>query len=184
VSSPLDTIAEEILGHRPCDSEPCMTCTNLVAGEGNPKAAIVLVGEAPGASEDREGRPFVGSAGKLLDKLLAEAGLEREDVFITNVLKARPPGNRNPRKAEVEHNRPWLDAQLDAIDPELIVLLGKHALDALAPGHKITQVHGKPLEHEGRRFFPVFHPAAALRTKPLREQLHADFAKLPVAARG
>ena len=111
-------------------------------GEGNPDARIVLVGEAPGANEDRVGRPFVGAAGKLLDKLLIEAGLAREDVFITNVLKARPPGNRDPRADEVAHSWPWLEAQLAVIEPELIVPLGRHALARFDPAAKIADVHG------------------------------------------
>jgi uracil-DNA glycosylase len=110
----LDGIAKEILGHIPCGFEICEQATNLVPGEGSPTADVVLVGEAPGASEDRTGRPFVGSAGKLLDRLLEEAGLQREDVFITNVVKARPPGNRDPKADEVAHHLPWLEAQLDS----------------------------------------------------------------------
>src|SRR3954453_12161724 len=115
----LAAIANEIETHVPCGFEPCETCTHFVPGEGSPDARVVIVGEAPGASEDKAGRPFVGRAGHLLDDLLAEAGLERDEVFITNVVKARPPGNRDPRKAEVEHHLPWLLAQLDAIRPEL-----------------------------------------------------------------
>ena len=180
--STLEAIAEEILTHRPCDSEPCMTCTHLVPGEGNPRAALMVVGEAPGRQEDEQGRPFVGAAGRLLGTLLEEIGLAREDVFITNVLKARPPGNRNPRRAEVEHHRPWLEAQLEAVQPRLVVLLGKHALDALVPGHKITQVHGGPLEGpDGRSYFPSLHPAAALRTPPLRATMREDFARIRAA---
>ena len=177
--STLEEIERDIRAHRGCGFEPCETATNPVPGEGNPQADVVLVGEAPGAREDATGRPFVGAAGKLLDTLLAEAGLRREDVFITNVLKHRPPRNRAPRKAEVEHERPWLDAQLAAIDPKLIVTLGKHALDALVPGHTITHDHGRVIEHGGRRFYPVFHPAAGLRSTGVRAQLHEDFARLP-----
>ena len=106
----LESIAADIRGHLPCGFEPCETCTNFVPGEGPAPARIMIVGEAPGASEDKQGRPFVGRAGRLLDELLAGvAGLQREDVFITNVLKARPPGNRDPKADEVAHSMPWLE---------------------------------------------------------------------------
>jgi DNA polymerase len=142
-----------------------------VPGEGGEDARVVIVGEAPGATEDRTGRPFVGNAGRLLDELLGEAGLRREDVFITNVLKARPPGNRDPRAAEVAHHRPWLEAQLDVIQPELIVPLGRHALRHFAPEAKIGEVHGTRV---GDNLFPLYHPAAALHNPKLRETLRED----------
>jgi uracil-DNA glycosylase len=132
------------------------------------------VGEAPGAREDATGHPFVGSAGRFLDTLLAEAGLTREAVFITNMVKARPPKNRDPRADEVAHYGPWLEQQLDVIAPELIVPLGRHALEFFVPGVKITQTHGQVVEAEGRRILPWFHPAAALHNQGLRETLHAD----------
>lgn len=167
----LEDIAAEIRAHRDCVSEPCATCTQLVPGEGPADASVVIVGEAPGAREDATGRPFVGSAGKLLDGLLAEAGLARADVFITNVVKARPPGNRDPRAAEVAHHRPWLDAQLAIIRPQLIVPLGRHALKHFDPSAAIGEVHGTRL---GERLFPLYHPAAALHNPGLRETLRAD----------
>jgi uracil-DNA glycosylase family 4 len=170
----LDAIAREIREHVPCGFEICEKATNLVPGEGSPTADVVLVGEAPGASEDRTGRPFVGSAGKLLDRLLAEAGLERGDVFITNVVKARPPGNRDPKADEVAHHLPWLEAQLEVLSPRLLVPLGRHALKRFAPDAKITEAHGHVLERDGRTLFPMFHPAAALRNPTLRETLHED----------
>jgi DNA polymerase len=182
----LDAIAQDIRGHLPCPSEPCATCTNLVPGEGNPRADIVIVGEAPGANEDKSGRPFVGAAGKLLDQLLAEAGLERGDVFITNVVKARPPGNRDPKPDEVVHHWPWLEAQLQAIDPKLLVPLGRHALGRFADpkAFKISDVHGRVLETEdGRTLFPLYHPAAALRGRGLRETLFEDARALGAAVR-
>jgi DNA polymerase len=134
----------------------------------------MLVGEAPGAKEDETGRPFVGGAGKLLDHLLGDAGLDRGDVFITNVVKARPPGNRDPKADEVAHHLPWLEAQLEAIQPKLIVPLGRHALKRFAPDMKITETHGRVVERDGRRLFPMYHPAAALRNPRLRETLHED----------
>ena len=127
-------------------------------GEGDPDADVLLVGEAPGASEDLEGRPFVGRSGKLLDELLGEAGLARADVFITNVVKARPPGNRDPSAAEVRHHLPWLEQQLALIRPRVIVPVGRHALAHFAPGQRITEVHGAPLERDGRRARAVASP--------------------------
>ena len=170
----LDAIATEIREHVPCGFEICEQATNLVPGEGSATARVMLVGEAPGASEDRLGRPFVGGAGRLLDRLLEEAGLRREDVFITNVVKARPPGNRDPKADEVAHHLPWLEAQLEVIEPALLVPLGRHALARFAPDAKITQAHGHVLERDGRTLFPMFHPAAALRNPKLRETLHED----------
>jgi uracil-DNA glycosylase family 4 len=170
----LDAIAEEIRGHVPCGFAICEQATNLVPGEGSATAAVMLVGEAPGAKEDETGRPFVGGAGKVLDGLLEESGLERADVFITNVVKARPPGNRDPKVDEVAHHRPWLDAQLAAIGPRLVVPLGRHALMRFAPDAKIAEVHGRVIERDGLTLFPLYHPAAALRNPRLRDTLRAD----------
>lgn len=139
----------------------------------------MLVGEAPGASEDEQGRPFVGRAGKLLDELLGAAGLERADVFITNVVKARPPGNRDPKPAEVAHHLPWLERQLALIRPRVVIPLGRHALAHFAPGRKITEVHGAPIVEEERQLVPWLHPAAALRNPDLRETLLEDARALP-----
>lgn len=167
----LAAIAEDLRAHAPCGQEPCQTCTNFVPGEGDPRARVVLIGEAPGAAEDRCGRPFVGRAGRLLDELLSEAGLEREQVYITNTVKARPPGNRDPKPAEVEHHLPWLRAELEAIRPALIVPLGRHALGHFVAGAKITQVAGTVIQREGARIFPMLHPAAALHNQSLRGTL-------------
>jgi uracil-DNA glycosylase family 4 len=174
----LDAIAEEIRGHLPCGFEPCETCANFVPGEGDPDARIVLVGEAPGAREDALGRPFVGASGTFLTALLSEAALAREDVFITNVLKARPPGNRDPRADEVAHSWPWLEAQLAVIEPELIVPLGRHALARFDRSAKIADVHGHPLQAGGRALFPLYHPAAALHGGKLRATLIEDARRL------
>ena len=172
----LDALHAEIRAHRAagCGFEVCETCTQLVPGEGPATAAVVIVGEAPGAKEDAQGRPFVGNAGKLLDGLLAEAGMAREEVYITNVVKARPPKNRNPRAPEVAHHWPWLEAQLELIRPALLVPLGRHALARFAPAAKIGAVHGSVLEAGGRRLFPRYHPAAALHNPGLRDTLVAD----------
>ena len=139
----------------------------------------MVVGEAPGRFEDEQGRPFVGRAGQLLDELLAEAGLARDEVFITNVVKARPPGNRDPTKAEVAHWMPVLEAQLALVAPRLIVPLGRHALAHFAPAAKIGEAHGRAVTERGRELFPLYHPAAALRSTKLRETLFADARALP-----
>src|SRR5918996_5634303 len=119
----LDDLRQEISKHGGCGFEACESATNMVPGEGNADAAVMLVGEAPGASEDKQGRPFVGRAGKLLDELLEEAGLVRDDVYITNVVKARPPGNRDPKAGEVAHYLPWLEQQLALIRPSVVIPL-------------------------------------------------------------
>lgn len=170
----LAALAEVIRAHRGCGFEPCETCLHPVAGEGSPTADVMVVGEAPGASEDKTGRPFVGRSGQLLDLLLAEAGLARADVFIANVLKARPPGNRDPKPAEVAHQRPWLELQLAIVRPRVLVPLGRHALKHFAPEAKISEVHGTLIEREDRALYPMYHPAAALHNQSLRETLFAD----------
>ena len=170
----LEDIAEDIRNHLPCGFEPCETCTNFVPGEGPAPAEVMIVGEAPGASEDKQGRPFVGRAGKLLDELLAEAGLGREDVFITNVLKARPPNNRDPKAAEVVHSMPWLEAQLALVRPRVLIPLGRHALAHFAPGEKISDIHGRLVIERERVLFPMYHPAAALHSQGLRDTLFED----------
>ena len=143
----------------------------------------MLLGEAPGRFEDEQGRPFVGRAGQLLDEVLAEAGLARADVFITNVVKARPPGNRDPTKAEVEHWMPVLEQQLALVSPKLVVPLGRHALAHFAPAAKIGEAHGRSITERGRELFPLYHPAAALRSTKLRETLLADARALGELAR-
>jgi len=172
----LEALANEIRAHKGahCGFEVCETCTQLVPGVGPASASIVIVGEAPGAKEDAAGVPFVGAAGKFLDTLLGEAGIARDDVFITNVVKARPPKNRDPKHPEVAHHWPWLEAQLDLIEPRLLVPLGRHALARFAPDAKISEAHGAVLEHDGRRLFPLYHPAAALYNRGLRETLMED----------
>lgn len=177
----LDQIAAEILAHKDegCRFEPCSTCTNMVPGEGSPNAEILFIGEAPGKNEDKQGRPFVGRAGQLLDRLIESIGLNRQDVFIANVLKARPPGNRDPLPQEVEHNWPWLEEQIDVLDPKLIVLLGRHAMNRFLPNRRISHDHGRARLLGGRVYLPVHHPAAALYTKSLEQTLFDDFAQIP-----
>jgi len=180
----LEAIAQEIRAHRPCGFECCEQAANLVPGEGNPDAAVVVVGEAPGANEDRQGRPFVGQAGRMLADVLEQAGLAREDVFITNVVKGRPPGNRDPRADEVAHSWPWLEAQLAVIEPALVVPLGRHALRRFAPELRIADVHGTAVESGGRALFPLYHPAAALHNGGLRATLAQDAQRLGAHLRG
>ena len=177
--TPLDSLHEEIRTHRGCGFEICENATHIVPGEGSHAAEIMLIGEAPGAREDELGRPFVGRSGQLLDELLAEAGLARADVFITNVVKARPPGNRDPRADEVAHHLPWLEQQLALIRPHVVIPVGRHALAHFAKGHKITDVHGALLVVGGRQLVPWLHPAAALRNPALREALVQDARALP-----
>ena len=175
----LDALGADIRAHSGCGFEPCETATHMVPGHGSPTARVVVVGEAPGASEDRAGKPFVGRAGRLLDEVLERAGLPREEVWVTNVIKARPPGNRDPRPDEVAHCRPWLQAELELLAPWLVVPLGRHALAHFAPGQKITQVAGTRLTAaDGRVLVPLLHPAAALRSPPMRERLFADADRL------
>jgi DNA polymerase len=160
------------------------TRSRLVFGEGDPHADLMFVGEAPGYHEDQQGRPFVGQAGKLLEQLLAGIGLTRERVFIANVLKCRPPNNRDPLPAEVAACEPHLWRQIELIKPRVICSLGNHATKLLSgQPHGITKVHGKPqLVRLGERqvhLYPIFHPAAALYTPSMLETLEHDFARLP-----
>jgi uracil-DNA glycosylase family 4 len=158
--------------------------TKVVFGAGNANADLMFVGEAPGQQEDLQGLPFVGRAGKLLDDLLGEVGLERADVFITNVLKSRPPGNRDPQLDEIDACKPYLHAQVELIEPRVICTLGNFATKLLTRSQRgITSVHGRPQVHElgGRavRVFPMYHPAAALRSTKTLEELREDFTRLP-----
>jgi len=181
----LALLAEQIRVCRNCalaDSR-----AQAVPGEGNAHARIMLVGEAPGAMEDRTGRPFVGPSGKFLDLLLQEIGVQRDAVFIANVNRCRPPGNRDPLRGEVEACNPWMRAQLQIIKPRVVCPLGRFALEALVDPHlKISRVHGQPLEKGGMLFIPLYHPAAALHRRDLRETLAADMhaVRALLAARG
>ncbi|MDP3997041.1 MAG: uracil-DNA glycosylase [Candidatus Andersenbacteria bacterium] len=154
--------------------------THAVPGEGNPDTDILFIGEAPGKNEDEQGRPFVGAAGKFLDQLIAGIGYKREDVFIANVIKHRPPGNRDPLPEEIEAYRPWLEGQIEIIKAHLIITLGRFSMEfLLGPGFSITKIHGQPKRRNGRVIIPMYHPAAALYRGDLRPVLAADFAKIP-----
>lgn len=175
-----DTLEElrEILGE-------CVRCqlsrnrTNIVYGAGNPEAQLMFVGEAPGRVEDQQGVPFVGRAGKLLDELLASIGLKREDVYITNVVKCRPPGNRDPEPVEVETCDPFLAGQIRIIKPKIICELGRIAAGVMMKRKiQITRIHGQKFIGDGYLNVPVFHPAAALRGPDTMRLLREDFQNL------
>jgi len=150
-----------------------------VPGTGPATARLMAIGEAPGENEDREGRPFVGAAGRLLNQLLDEIGLSRDDIFITNVLKSRPPGNRDPQPEEISACAPYLDAQIESLQPEVILLLGRHALQRLLPGAPgISRAHGTLIRQGTRTYMPCYHPAAALYNGGLLGTLRQDFRRL------
>lgn len=157
----------------------CRLCegrTNAVPGEGNPRAEVVFVGEGPGKNEDEQGVPFCGASGKFLDELLASIGMRRSDVFITNIVKCRPPGNRDPLPDEKAIcAMTYLDKQLALIKPKLIVTLGRHALGHFIPNLKISEVHGQPKRYKGQVYMALYHPAVALYNGSMRETLLEDF---------
>ena len=157
------------------------TRTNAVPGDGPADARIMLIGEAPGANEDKQGLPFVGAAGRLLDQLLPEAGLDRSEVYITNILKCRPPSNRDPLPEEISACRRHLDIQISQLNPDLIITLGAFSLRHFLPGETIGSAAGKLRNIGGRNIFPVMHPAAALRRGEFRERLTAHFRAIPAA---
>lgn len=174
----LDQITADMLADADFCPELARTATNIVPGEGNPNAAVVFIGEAPGRNEDITGKPFIGAAGKLLDELLAGVSLKREDVFITSIVKHRPPNNRDPKPSEKEQSWPYLLRQLRVIQPKLVVTLGRHSMGYFVPGQTITEAHGKLIEGGEWPVLPVYHPAAALYNNKLRAVLREDFAAL------
>lgn len=153
--------------------------TKAVPGEGAEDARVMFVGEGPGWYEDQQGRPFVGPAGRLLDELLKLVKLPRPQVFITNMVKCRPPNNRDPLPEEIEACVPYLDRQIALIGPRLIVTLGRHSMSRFFPRQSISQAHGTTRRGNGVIYFAAYHPAAALRQQRLRQTLEADFLKLP-----
>lgn len=153
--------------------------TMAVPGAGDPETRLMFVGEAPGFHEDRQGLPFVGAAGKLLDEMLASIGLDRSDVFITNIIKCRPPNNRDPAPGEIEACAPYLGKQVDLINPEIIATLGRHSMTRFLGGaQSITRIHGQARTRGGRIIIPIVHPAAALRQSRYRDMLQEDFLTL------
>lgn len=176
-SETLKIIASEVRICPRCDL--ASTRTQSVPGSGSPSAEIMFVGEGPGWHEDQQGLPFVGNAGKYLDFLLSQAGLVRADVFITNVVKCRPPGNRDPLPDEIVACGGYLDRQLAAIDPLLVVTLGRFSMARWFPGAKISRIHGQEKQFDRLMVVPMYHPAAALRATAVKNDLEADFARLP-----
>jgi len=173
----LDALTEQIHSCRLCELGESRT--NAVPGEGGAQAKVMFIGEAPGADEDEQGRPFVGRAGKLLRKLIEHIDLEEGEYFIGNVLKCRPPGNRDPEPLEIEACKPWLYAQIAVIKPRVIVPLGRFAMTLLlGPKLQIGKVRGTVIERDGLVFMPTYHPAAILRSPRYQKVIVADFEKL------
>jgi DNA polymerase len=158
--------------------------SNLVFGEGNPDCVAMFIGEAPGLTEEKMKRPFVGRAGRLLDRLIDEIGWKRSDIYITNIVKRRPPENRAPRADEIEAYKPYLARQIEIISPHVIVTLGRFATNYFLPESKISHDHGRIRRVEGRIIFPLYHPAAALRSTKTLDVLRSDLRKLPNLAAG
>ena len=158
--------------------------TNAVPGEGSRTADIMFIGEGPGFYEDRDGRPFVGPAGQFLDDLLASIDLRRRDVYITNMVKCRPPNNRDPLPGEIRACQPYLDGQIDLISPKVIVTLGRFSFGKLFPGESISRARGKPRRWKNVTVYPMYHPAAALHNPALRPVIEADFGRLPSLLEG
>jgi uracil-DNA glycosylase family 4 len=173
----LQEIAEKVTGCKNCDLYHSRE--KGVPGEGPSDADIMLIGEGPGFHENMQGRPFVGAAGDLLVELLGSIGMKREQVFITNVVKCRPPGNRDPSPEELKACSPYLDQQLQVINPKVIVTLGRFSMARFIPHAKISEIHGNATLVNGRLVVPFYHPAAALHRPSLRSTIEEDFSKLP-----
>lgn len=175
--SELDRLAAEVT--------ECTKCllhrgrTHAVPGEGPADADIMFVGEAPGFHEDQQGRPFVGAAGQFLEELLNSIGLTREQVFITNVIKCRPPGNRDPLPREVSACEPYLDRQIELIQPTVVVTLGRFSMACAFPNARISHIHGDPRKIGGIVYYPMYHPAAALHRPSLRSTVEGDMQRIP-----
>ena len=153
--------------------------TNAVPGEGPAHADIMFIGEGPGFHEDKQGRPFVGAAGRFLEELLESIGFKREQVFITNVVKCRPPANRDPETDEIEACRGYLDRQIELIQPKMVVTLGRFSMARYFTNAKISQIHGKPKKMDGVIYYPMYHPAAALHQPSLRRTVQEDMGRIP-----
>jgi DNA polymerase len=175
--SALSDLYKEIANCRRC--ELARQRTKVVPGEGAEDATIAFIGEAPGWHEDQQGRPFVGPAGQFLDELLASIGLKRQQVYICNVLKCRPPGNRDPQPMEIKTCQEWLDRQLQMLHPKMIVTLGRYSMARYFPGETISKIHGKARKDGDLIYFAMYHPAAALHQQKLRETIQADMLKIP-----
>ncbi len=183
----LEAIANRII-NREVEIELAQSCLNPVPGEGNADAELMFIGEAPGAKEDKLGQPFMGASGKFLGEMLNSIELKREDVFITNIVKFRPPKNRDPSQAEIKASMPILFEQIAVIRPKLVIFLGRHSMNVFFPKLKISEAHGERIEGEVvlaggnkiiQNFLPLYHPAAALYNGSMRNTLLGDFAKIP-----
>lgn len=175
----LDKIMKQILNDK-TTPELAEGATQLVFGDGSADAEVVFIGEAPGKSEDEQGKPFVGAAGRFLNEMLETIGYARQDVYITNIVKYRPPQNRDPYPDEKAAFLPYLRKQLGVIKPKLVVTLGRHSMEALLPPElRISQCHGQPKRFKGQVYLPLFHPAAALYNGGMRQTLIDDFGRIP-----
>jgi uracil-DNA glycosylase family 4 len=178
--------SEEILKEIASEIAVCEKCglckgrNRSVPGEGSPQAKIMFIGEGPGYHEDQQGRPFVGPAGRLLEEALASINLKRSDVFITNVVKCRPPENRDPEPGEIAACNEYLDRQIEALDPQVIVTLGRFSMAKFFPGQKISVIHGRAKPGRKRLYIAMYHPAAALRSPKTMEEFLTDFRKIPL----
>lgn len=175
--SALAQLCKEIIACQDC--ELAKYRTKVVPGEGAEDADLLFIGEAPGWHEDQQGRPFVGPAGQFLDQLLASIGLRREEVYIANVIKCRPPQNRDPLPAEIQSCRKWLDRQIEIIRPQMIITLGRYSLARYFPNESIGKMHGKPRKLGGLIYYPMYHPAAALHQGSLRRTIETDMLRIP-----
>ena len=173
----LDQVAREVAVCEQCILH--VSRKKSVPGEGPAQAEIMLIGEGPGFYENEQGRPFVGPSGQFLEELLQKAGLKRAEVFISNVVKCRPPSNRDPQPDELAACRPYLERQIEAIQPKVIVTLGRYSMGHFLPNARISSIHGRPSWVNGRLIVPMYHPAAALHQPALRKDIEADFANLP-----
>jgi len=173
----LAKLDEEVRACPLCDL--CKTRTHAVPGDGPVDAEVMFIGEGPGYHEDQRGRPFVGPAGRLLDELLAAIDLDRSKVYITNVVKCRPPGNRDPLPHEIEACAPYLERQLALIKPRVVVTLGRYSMARFFPGASISKIHGQPRRSGDTIYFPMYHPAAALHRSDLMATVKADMLKIP-----
>ena len=176
--SALTELYREIALCRECE-ELARTRNKVVPGEGPENSQIVFIGEAPGFHEDQQGRPFVGQAGQFLEQLLGSIGLKRDDVYICNVIKCRPTGNRDPLPMEIKNCQKWLDRQLELLAPKMIVTLGRYSLARYFPGETISKVHGKARKENNVIYFAMYHPAAALHQQSLRQTIESDIRKIP-----
>lgn len=174
----LEQVASEVVVCTQC--ELCRSRTHAVPGSGNSTAEVLFVGEGPGMNEDKQGLPFVGNSGKMLDDMLGSVDWNRDDVFITNIVKCRPPGNRDPLADEITACSEYLERQIDAIDPVMIVTLGRHSMSRWFEKERISRIHGKPRQVGSRVVVPLYHPAAGLHQPSLRDVMLEDFRKLPL----